>query len=570
MYKTFTDKNGDEWNYAETWAEMGIPEGSGKGTSVCPICSSSRSEGNKKQKCLSINYEKGTASCWNEGEKFMIIKDDYKEEKKHEVKKIYVKPENKIKHDLPEKILLFLRNRKLTDAVIKRNKLGHAVKWFAKSKSEMPCVSIPYYKDGELTGVKYRTNPKDWTAETGTEPVIYGYDDIKGDVLIWVEGEFDKLAVEVSGYENCVSVPNGAKSGGCIDNVYEKLKKIRSHIIAVDNDQAGNLLKNDLIRRLNPAKCKIAKFPEGCKDANDVLKQYSPEILKRCISDAVQVPINGIIKPSALIDKLIDKYNRDDDEGVSTGWSNLDKLYRVKQGQWTVVTGIPNHGKSEFLDAMMINIIKNHRWKFGIFSPENYPVEDHLSKMLRKVTNKPFGKKYNGAMTIAEVKEGALSFNDYLSFVATDEDNYSMDSLLKITEDLVLSEGIKGMIIDPWNTIEHNRPSNISETEYISSSLSKVTHLVRKYGIHIWIVAHPTKMQKMNNGKYQIPLPYDISGSAHWANKADNAITVYIDRGEDIPENQVQVHVTKVRFRENGQPGETVLYFDKRSGRYRE
>jgi len=572
MYDRFDDKKGDFWNTAKHWQDFGVPEGStGKTTAVCPMCSAGRSDANKKQKCMSVNYERGTALCSHCGERFMISTFDTAEEPKHEKKKIYVKLENNIKHDFPENILLFLYKRRLTDKVIKRNKLGHDVKWFSKIQEEKPCVSIPYFKDGDLVGVKYRTNPKDWTAETGTEPIVYGYDDINGDVLIWVEGEFDKLAVEVAGFENCVSVPNGAKSTGSLDNVSEKLKKIRSHIVAVDNDKDGSLLKNELIRRLNPAKCKIAKFPDGCKDANDVLVEHGAGILRRCIEDAVQVPINGIIKPSALIDSLIEKYNSEDDDGVSTGWNNVDKLYRVKTGQWTIITGIPNHGKSEFLDAMMINIIRKHKWKFGIFSPENYPIENHLAKMLRKVTDKPFGKRYNGTMTIDEVREGVGVLNEHITFVSTDEDNHNMDSLLKITEDLILSEGIKGMIIDPWNTIEHNRPNNVSETEYISSSLTKVTHLVRKYGIHIWIVAHPVKMRKLEKtGKYPVPLPYDIAGSANWNNKCDNAITVHIDPQENEPSNAVQIHVTKIRFRENGQPGEAALFYDKRSGRYSE
>lgn len=572
MFNTLTDKTGKIWHTAKSWEEFGILQGSGDTFATCPVCSSGRSDANKKQKCLSVHFDYDNAFCNHCGERFMVAEDQKTDipEKIYQEKKVYTKPRDQIKHDIPEKILSFLYSRKLTDTVIKRNKLGHSVQYFRKIKAEKPCVSIPYFKNGELVGIKYRTNPKDWAAEAGAEPIIYGYDDIFGDVLIWVEGEFDKLAVEVSGFKSCVSVPNGSKSAGSLDNVLDKIKKIKTHIIAVDNDTAGNELKNELIRRLNPAKCKTVRFPDGSKDANDVLINHSPEILKRCIDEAEQVPIKGIVKPSALLDSLIDNYRSGTDEGLSTGWANIDKLYRVKTGQWTVITGIPNHGKSEWLDALMVNMITIHSWKFGVFSPENYPLDRHMSKLLRKVTNKPFGAKYNGAMTEQEVTEGAREFDKYLTFVATDEDNHNIDSLLKITEDLILSEGINGMIIDPWNTIEHNRPKNISETEYISSALSKVTYLVRKYDIHLWIVAHPTKMQKLNNGKYAVPMPYDIAGSANWANKSDNAITVYIDMDENTPKNEVQIHTTKIRFRDNGQPGQTALYFQKASGRYTE
>ncbi len=574
MYNSFEDKNGDLWYTAETWAEFGIVEnGTTKMLATCPICSSGRTDANKAQKCLSVNFERGTARCSHHGERFMISKEynpnHRKEENKLQIKKVYVKPKNDIKHDIPENLLLFLYNRGITDDVIKRNKLGHDVKWFGKSKRKDSCISFPYYKDGEMVALKYRLpEPKDWTAESNGEPIVYGYDDITKDWMIWVEGELDKLAVEVAGFKNCVSVPNGAKSAGCLDNIVDKIKDVKTHIIAVDNDLDGSELKNDLIKRLNPAKCRTVKFIEGCKDANDVLKEHGDDILKRCIEDSEKYPIKGIVKPSALINKLLDVYRTGVDSGLSTGWVNIDKLYRVKKGQWTVVTGIPNHGKSEFLDALIINMIKLHKWKFGVFSPENYPLESHMAKFLRKFTNKPFGKAYNGAMPENEVVEGAKWFDDYMSFVAVDEDIYTMEMLLKKTEELILSEGIDGMIIDPWNTIEHNRPNNMSETEYTSSALSKITYLVRKYNIHVWIVAHPTKLQKNSKGKYPPPMPYDISGSAHWNNKTDNAITVHIEKSDDRPVNEVQIHVNKIRFRENGQPGQTELYYNITSGRY--
>ena len=493
-----------------------------------------------------------------------------KNQYRHEEKKTYKVPQIEIKSDIPEKLMFWLYSRKITEKVIRRNKISHSVQYFAKSKINAPCLAIPYLKNGKIVGVKYRMpEPKEWTAESGAEPTLYGYDDIKTDILIWTEGEFDKLAVEVAGFENCVSVPNGAGSAGSLDHCKDQIKKIKTHIIAVDNDSSGTKLKNELISRLNPARCKTVEFPEGCKDSNDVLIKHGPEILKRCIDDAVPVPIKGIVKPSALLNKLIDMYRSGNDEGLSTGWENVDKLYRVVKGQWTVITGIPNHGKSEWLDALLVNMIINHAWKFGIFSPENYPLEKHVSKYLRKILNRPFGSHFNGAMSEKDVTEITRRLDENLSFIATDQDNHSIDSLIEIIESLILSEGIDGAVIDPWNTIEHNRPRNMTETEYVSAALTKITHLVRKYNIHLWVVAHPTKMQKNNQGKYLIPLPYDIAGSANWANKSDNAISIYVDKSEDRPENEVQIHVTKIRFRDNGQPGETRLYYDKRSGRYK-
>ena len=81
----------------------------------------------------------------------------------------------------------------------------------------------------------------------GAERVLYGLNDIS-DVTVWVEGEMDKLALEVAGYPNCVSVPDGAPAPD--SKSYEskfdflaapELAKVKTHILAVDNDPPGKL-----------------------------------------------------------------------------------------------------------------------------------------------------------------------------------------------------------------------------------------------------------------------------------------------------------------------------------------
>jgi len=573
VFKQITDKQGRVWNLIKSWSDIGISGGSGRSSALCPICSHNRKPENRNQKCLAINYDYGNAECKNSGcDALFMISDDANNQvnqQSHQEKKSYSQPKIEIKHDIPDNLLSWLYSRKLTDKVIKRNKIGHSIQFFAKSRVNAPCVSFPYHKDGKVVALKYRLpDPKEWTAESGCEPILYGYDDIKSDILIWVEGEMDKLAIEVSGFENCVSVPNGASSAGSLDHCKEKLKTVKTHIIAVDNDGAGKKLLEDLSRRLNPGRCKIVTWPEGCKDANDTLMEYGKEILKRCIEDAERMPVKGIVKPSQLAKKLVALYDDTETHGLSTGWENVDRLYRVRGKQWTVVTGIPNHGKSEWLDALITNMIINHKWKFLIFSPENNPVEEHLEKFVKKFYNKPYGKGFNKSVTKEQANELAIKLDDHLTFFAIDEDTHTMESLIEITEAMVLSEGINGVIYDPWNMIEHNRPNGMSETDYISSALSKVTYMVTRHNIHAWIVAHPTKLFKKNNGTYDPPLPYDISGSAHWNNKCFNAITVHIPNDSELPESAVKIYVNKIKSRKTGRPGEALLYYNRTSGRY--
>lgn len=253
--------------------------------------------------------------------------------------------------------------------------------------------------------------------------------------------------------------------------------------------------------------------------------------------------------------------------GERTGWPSLDKLYTVAPGQMTVVTGWPSSGKSEWLDALLVNLSKLG-WRFAVFSFENQPVELHIAKMLEKLACKPFGAGPTERMTAEEVDEYQDELDQSFAFAETHHGSISAKDVLEAAEPMLGEMGEKrGLVIDPWNELEHWRPPNLSETEYVSQTLSMVRNWARKNAVHVWIVAHPQKMRR-DDGKLPIPRPDMISGSQHWWNKADANITVYRDfetQGQDV-----DIYVQKVRFKHIGRQGLTTLKYDVVTGRYSE
>jgi len=251
-------------------------------------------------------------------------------------------------------------------------------------------------------------------------------------------------------------------------------------------------------------------------------------------------------------------------KGQSTGWPGLDELYTVLPGQWTVVTGMPGSGKSEWLDAMLVNLAEaDSRWEFALYSPENYPPETHLVKLVEKHERKPFGAGPTPRMSMVEFNLGSIWAHQHF---------FWLEPELKSPDELIASglqcrsEGKKfGIVLDPWNTLDHQR-GGMNETDYISMILTEVTKLARSANAHIWLVVHPTKIYKNKDGTRPTPTPYDISGSAHWYNKADNIVTVHRDqaeRGQDV-----EIHVQKIRFKHVGHCGLGNLKWDKVTGRY--
>ncbi len=127
-------------------------------------------------------------------------------------------------------------------------------------------------------------------------------------------------------------------------------------------------------------------------------------------------------------------------------------------------------------------------------------------------------------------------------FVNIDEVDVSIDGIIEKAEQLVIRKGIQGVIIDPWNYVEQRKDRSQTETEYISETLTKLKRFLKRYDVHCFLIAHPTKLRK-EGGKYEVPTMYSISGSAHFFNKTDNGITVY----RDFETNNVDVHIQKVK-----------------------
>jgi twinkle protein len=284
------------------------------------------------------------------------------------------------------------------------------------------------------------------------------------------------------------------------------------------------------------------------------------------MSDSPEVVIHA-----GLLEELENLWRDGLPPGDRTGWPSVDKHYSVVPGQLTILTGWPGSGKSEWLDALLVHLM-HQDWRIAIFSPENQPLVLHAAKLLEKVSGKPFGRGPTERMTLEDIRELSIEMlAGRLAFVKPPDDGartaQNVIDAAKPWLDNFKGEK-RGLVIDPWNELEHWRPQGLSETEYISQQLSLVRNWARQHSVHVWIVAHPQKVRR-EDGKLPVPRPDMIAGSQHWWNKADCAITVWRDM--ENPEDQnVDIHVQKVRFKHVGRPGVVTLRYDRVTGRYHE
>jgi twinkle protein len=567
---------------ASTFAEAGIdvpPGATGPEVrTTCPRCSAERKKSHEK--CLAVNLDKRTWYChhcaWTGG----LADPDRRSRPSARRDRTYRRPDPRPSLVLPQTALDWFHARGIPDAVLARNRIdyGHAV--MAAGEAPVEAVIFPYLRGGELVNRKYRTlADKRFRLEAGCELILYGLDDLDPERLVWVEGECDKLACEVAGVRSVVSVPNGApapetkdytRALAFLDADRERLEAVRLHVIAVDSDHAGTMLGDELVRRLGPERCARVRWPEGCKDANDVLVKHDAEELRWYLEHPDPVPIVGAVGIEDCRDALLRLYEEGRPRAVSTGWRTVDALYTVRPGELTVVTGIPSSGKSNWLDCLCVNLARHHAWRVALFSPENLPLEHHMAAMAEKYLGVPFHVGPTPRMTEAE-RDAALAWvaEHFTWILPASEDEWTIERLLTIAGQLCFRFGIRGLVIDPWNELEANRPAAMTETEYVSHVLKRVRVFARERRVHVWIVVHPAKLYRDKAGNYPVPTLYDCSGSANWRNKADNGLCLWRDlTGND--RDAVQIHVQKIRFRHVGRRGMCTLTYDPVCAIYRD
>jgi|TARA_Y100000310_G_C20656128_1_gene802058 twinkle protein len=541
---------------------------------ICPSCSADRTRPNQSEPCMSVRiyHDRLVYQCWH-----CDITGAFRT-----VPQAMPAPVRKRSAAVPDRPMLtpnglgYLQYRGIAESVAKMGGVFSAQKRFRKA-GQAEAVGFPYTNGDGSRAVKYRTvgDPKDYTQD-GAAQNLYMVDRVQpgdGDMVV-VEGEVDALSCWMAGVQ-AVSVPAGApmkvkdgkidpsmdKAFGYIRENIDLIKSKDRVILAVDRDGPGQALAEEIARRIGKASCWMATFPDDCKDANDVLMKHGSTVLHDLLTKQVEPwPVAGLYSAQHYLSEVLTLYDKGHGQGASTGLPALDQIYTVAPGL-TVVTGHPGSGKSELIDAIMINLATHADWKFAIASFEN-PQPEHITKILEKHIGTPFFDGPSPRMGRTAVTGAMQWVSDHFAFLAQEDGRpATMDSILERATSAVQRLGIRGLVIDPYNYIERDRDA--TETDAVSQMLTKAALWARAHEAKVWFVAHPQKMYRQDGGNVPIPKGYDISGSAAWFAKADEGLTVH-----RLPDDTVEVHSWKCRHKWIGQVGVAALAYDRRNGRY--
>lgn len=534
------------------------PNKHGENSMLCPECSHKR--GKKNQKCFQWNDTKKTGNCHHCGCRFVEskplahIRSD----------KTYSVPEWKNITELTDKAVAYFTSRFISQDTLKKMQIYSDREWMPQFNKEVNVICFPYFMEGKLTNIKFRGPQKSFKLVKDAELILYNQDclSLAKDYVIVCEGEIDALSWIEAGYEFAVSVPNGAKNsdGDHIRYLVELTSKIDKIYIASDHDAPGIELRNELIRRLGPERCKIITY-KGYKDTNELFIEEHNAGLIEVFNTAKNAPIPGIFNAEDHLDDLLSLLEMGQSKGINT-FQDIDEVVRFDTGLFAIWTGVPSMGKSTMLNWLMALWAVNNGWKHAIYSPEN---GQYQKTMIPAFVSLLTGKKYDKETMCKEDVSNAHRFIcDHFNFIS-DEDT-TMDFILKSAESLVKMHGINVLTIDPFNCITRSRYSG-DVTDDINMELTKLSQFAKKHNVLVNLVAHPRKVESLGTG-YKQPSMYDIAGSANFFNKADIGISVHRYPEDSDYGECTLMDVQKVRFDWYGHPGKIKLGFNTNNRRF--
>lgn len=470
----------------------------------------------------------------------------------------------------------YLQQRMIADAVIKSHTIPGEYRFNGKT---VPAIGFPYRKGDDIYAMKWRSadTNKMFSQQNVCEDFFNIENYVEGNDLLICEGEMDAcawLSSDIPANVTVLSIPNGAparvrdgKIDPSDDNKFKYIWRAKSQldaapriILNTDNDDPGNALKEEIVRRIGRNKIWTIDL-DGYKDAAQALEAEGDGYLLGRFDDVEPLPTIGLHRAEVFYDAVDELYDNGQFRGASTGLLSVDKLVQIPMGMVSVVTGFPSSGKSDFIDQLCVNLAEGEGYK-TVFCSFEKPPELHMMQLAQKRTKLQFFDEDGERMNVEQLDSAKKWLDDHFLFMDYRRDGPTdIDGILDIASSAVMQMGCRILVIDPYNYL--TMPASAKETDEISGMLTRVQQWAKSHDAHVFFIAHPTKVNGDGRGHKVVPTGNDVSGSAAWYAKADIGWTMWRDPQNIEPS---ELHIWKIRWSWIGNHGYTPLKFNRSIG----
>lgn len=238
-------------------------------------------------------------------------------------------------------------------------------------------------------------------------------------------------------------------------------------------------------------------------------------------------------------------------------------VWHLRKKEFSVITGRPNSGKSEFLDYLIYNTALNLNYKTFYCSFEKDPAK-HIESHLHRYSGKCLEER-----TEEEDKEAERFVNEHFYFYNHAYQSNKIEDILEKIKDLTSKIDIDIIVIDPFSYLESDNGSSEGNLDHVKRCVNMISKYAKRLDVHIFLVAHPKSFddkEKWDKEKKKyVPAPlslYSISGGAVFNNTCDNGILV-----ERFNE-ETGIRFLKIREQEHDKLGKCLLQYNKNTRRF--
>lgn len=242
-------------------------------------------------------------------------------------------------------------------------------------------------------------------------------------------------------------------------------------------------------------------------------------------------------------------------EGLRLGVTDIDEHFRFKPGNFNVILGHANVGKTSVTMYLMLLYSMKHGTKWLVYSSENEPYT-----LIKKLVEFMEGEVINKIESV-HFENRVQWINEHFKFIDPLQ-LHTYKTLLADAKKIKEDYDYDGFLIDPYNSLvkdkEELKGLNSHEYDYLATSEFRI--FCKSERVTIWLNTHAaTEALRKKHGKNHIyedhpipPMASDVEGGGKFVNRCDDFIVIHRYTQHPTDWMNSLIHVRKVKDIDTG------------------
>jgi len=411
------------------------------------------------------------------------------------------------------------------------------------------CQVAPYYRNGTLTAQHLRFADKGFSWKGKAKKLeMFGQRNFPAGShrrLVITEGEIDAMSVaQTFGLKQpVVSIPSG--TGSAEQSILDNLEWISSFdevVLAFDNDEPGVEARDKVKDLFRPGTLRFFLYPEGIKDANELLQQGKAQLISEGVLKAERYSPSGIIEGTDLFQLLMEE----DKPGLMTQYPVLnEKLHGLRTGELYLFCAGSGIGKTTLVKEISHHFLTTHQQTLGVIALEESKkrtVQSYVGIEL----NKPLHIDRTGVTL--EALEGAFkrTVGSGRFWLYDHWGSLESNSLLSRLRYLAVGCKVNWIVLDHISIVVSGMEGD-NERKDIDILMTNLRSLIEETGVGVLAIVHLKRPhQGIGYNEGRIPVLTDLRGSGGLEQISDVVVALSGNQYGQNPDERV-VHILKNR-----------------------